>query len=171
MSTSANPIVNKVKQSKLVTIDLEKWIRLEDCMTVDLKDFLFMGLIVKEKEFREALDAIDLTVYEGKIVRLYCSADAIIPKWAWMLAYLKLSERAEAVHIGTDSELITNELLRKIRLYPWDHHQNGFLILKGCSKLDIPDSVYAEAASYASKHAKKVMFGEACSNVPIFKTS
>lgn len=171
MDTATKDIVNKVKKSKLETIDLEKWIQLEECVSIDLKDLLYMGLIVKEKEFRHSVDNLDVSIYEGKVVRLFCSVDTIIPKWAWMLIYVKLSEKAEAVHFGSETDLITLELIRKIREYQWSRHKDGFVILKGCSKLKIPDSVYAEAAYQCSVYAKKVMYGEACSNVPIYKSS
>ena len=171
MSTTPLEIINKVKQSKLITIDFEKWIRIEQIVNVDLKEFLFNGLIVKEKEFREAIEGLDTSRVEGKICRLYCSIDTIIPKWAWMLVTLKLFETAEFVHVTSESDLIRVELLRKIHTHDWAQYTDGFVILKGCSRLDIPEAVYAEATIYCSLYAKKVMYGEACSNVPIYKRS
>lgn len=164
-------LINKVKESKLITIDLEKWIDPKQIVFVDLKEFLFKGLIVREKEFRDALVSFDPTPIEGKIVRLDCSVDTILPKWSWILAKLRLSEAASRVYIGSEEQVIEMELLRKISEHQWDQYQDGFVILKGCSTLDVSKSIYAEAAYQCSRWAKKVMYGEACSNVPLFKKS
>jgi hypothetical protein len=171
MNTQAPEIVNKVKQSKLITIDLEKWVDPEQIFFVDLKEFLFKGLIVKEQEFRDALAVFDTSLVRDKVVRLDCSVETILPKWAWVLAKLKLAEAATAVHIGNLDRAIELELLRKIKNHDWDQYRDGFVILKGCSTLDISGRIYAEAAYECSLRAKKVMYGEACSNVPLFKTS
>lgn len=171
MNSQAPDIINKVKQSKLITIDLEKWVDPEIIYFVDLKEFLFKGLIVKEQHFRDTLAFFDTSLVRNKIVRLDCSVETILPKWAWVLAKLRLAEAATAVHIGSLDEVIELELLRNIRNHDWEQYRDGFVILKGCSTMDISGRIYAEVAYECSISAKKVMYGEACSNVPLFKTS
>ncbi|MEX2602335.1 MAG: DUF2480 family protein [Balneolaceae bacterium] len=162
-------IVNKVKQSKLVTIDLEKLIEGERVEEIDLKQFLFQGLILKEKEFRDQLTEFDWKSYTGANIALFCSADAIIPSWAWMLVTTCLQPYAKEIVYGNRDELRKELLYRKISENDWNVYRDKFVLMKGCSKAKVPEGAYLEATKKLLPVAGKIMYGEACSNVPVYK--
>jgi len=110
----SDTIVNKVANSGLITIDLEKYLPQGDVVTFDLKDHLFMGLILKEKDFREALKNLDWSVYQDKYVSITCTADAIIPAWAYMLVVTYLQNIAKDVYVGTSTEMQKHLLVKNI---------------------------------------------------------
>lgn len=162
-------IVNKVKQSKLETIDLEKTLSGVSVREFDLSEFLFQGLILKEKEYRERLEDHDWEQYQGCNLAVYCSTDAIIPKWAYMLVVQHANDIAEGVYFGRQNEVLEkvyNELLDKI---DWNQYEDRFVLLKGCSKMDISAEIYMTATQKLLPFVKKLMYGEACSNVPVYK--
>ena len=162
-------IVNKVKQSKLETIDLEKVAEGITIKELDLKDFLFHEIILKEKEFREKLNALDWSEYEGAYLTVYCSTDAIIPKWAYMLVVQHAEEFAQNVYFGTKNEALRQLFKEKLDLVDWQKYEGRFVLLKGCSKMDVPPDVYMYATKKLLPHVQKLMYGEACSNVPVYK--
>lgn len=162
-------IVNKVKKSKLVTVDLEKLIEGERVEEIDLKQFLFQGLILKEKEFRNQLSEFEWENYNGANVALYCSTDAIIPSWAWMLVTTCLQPYVKEIVYGNLAELRKELLYRRIGEKDWNVYQDKFVLVKGCSKARVPEGAYLEATRKLLPVAGKIMYGEACSNVPVFK--
>ncbi|MFO7800565.1 DUF2480 family protein [Rhodohalobacter sp.] len=162
-------IVNKVKQSKLETVDLEKLAAGIDVHELDIKDFLFQGLILKEKEYREKLEQHDWSHYEGEHLAIFCSTDAILPKWAFMLIVQYAYPHAEDVLFGNSEDVLHELLTRKLSDVDWKQYQDKFVLLKGCSKMDISSDVYMEATKKLLPHVKKLMYGEACSNVPIYR--
>lgn len=162
-------IVNKVQQSKLETVDLEKLAAGIDVHELDIKDFLFQELILKEKEYREKLEKHDWSQYKGSYLAVYCSTDAILPKWAFMLIVQYAYEYAEDVLFGNREEVMDELLARKLSEVDWNQYQDKFVLLKGCSKMDISSDVYMEATKKLLPHVKKLMYGEACSNVPIYR--
>lgn len=165
-------LVNRVKSSKLLTLDLEKWVDPEKMLELDLAAWLHMGLVVREADFRQALESIDEEAYADQVVWVHCSTDAIVPKWAWILPALRLNGIARAVHIAQDrNEAVQRELLRLSAEHDWEAYSGRFVILKGCSRIEIPESVYADAAVRLSRHAAKILYGEACSNVPLFRAA
>jgi len=162
-------IVNKVKQSKLETVDLEKLAAGIEVRELDIKDFLFQELILKEKEYREKLEQHDWSQYDGVYLAVFCSTDAILPKWAFMLIVQYAYEHAEDVLFGNGEEVMDQLLSRKLSQVDWKQYQDKFVLLKGCSKMDISSDVYMEATKKLLPYAKKLMYGEACSNVPIYR--
>jgi len=164
-------IVNKVKQSKLETVDLEKFAEGITIHELDLKDFLFKELILKEKDFREMMDQHDWPAYDGAYLTVYCSSDAIIPKWAYMLVVQHAQEHAINVYFGAREQAIRQIFREKLDLVEWEKYDGRFVLLKGCSKMDVPPDVYMYATKKLLPHVQKLMYGEACSNVPVYKKS
>ncbi len=162
-------IINKVKQSKLVTIDLEKMVDGVHLFELDLKDFLFHGMILKEADFREKMKVHNWNQYKGGYLAVTCSTDAILPKWAFMLVVQHAEEFAEDVFFGTKDEAIRDLFRKKLDAVLWDQYEGGFVLLKGCSKLHVPPDVYMYATKKLLPHVAKLMYGEACSSVPVYR--
>lgn len=162
-------IVNKVKQSKLETVDLEKLANGITVYELDIKDFLFEGLILKEKDFRNKIEAHDWSQYSEGYLAVYCSTDAIIPKWAYMLIVQYAFEFVEDVLFGNKAEVLSHLLIKKLDSVDWEKYSERFVLLKGCSKIDVSSNVYMAATKKLLPHVKKLMYGEACSNVPIYR--
>lgn len=164
-------IVNKIKQSKLETVDLERFLEGERISVLDIKQFLFRELILKEEEFREKLKLHDWTRYNGAWLAVTCTSDAIIPAWAWMLIAVHAQPHAEEVFYGSADEARKALILQKIREYDWDRYRGRFVLLKGCSKMNVPEGAYLEATKKLLPVAGKLMYGEACSHVPVYRKS
>ncbi len=162
-------IVNKVKQSKLETVDLEKFADGITLHELDLKHYLFHGMILKEAEFREKTEAHDWKQYKGAYLTVYCSTDAIIPKWAYMLVVQHASEFAIDVLFGQKPQALSQIFRQKLDGVNWEYYEDRFVLLKGCSKMDVPADVYMYATKKLLPHVKKLMYGEACSNVPVYR--
>ncbi len=162
-------IVNKVKQSKLETVDLEKFAAGIELHELDLKEYLFHELILKEKDFRQHLDDHDWSQYEGKYLTVICSTDAIIPKWAYMLVVQHAEQYALNVFFGSRAQALTQLFREKLDLVDWGKYSGKFVLLKGCSKMDVPPEIYMYATKKLLPHVQKLMYGEACSNVPVYK--
>jgi hypothetical protein len=162
-------IVNKVQQSKLETVDLEKFAAGVTVHELDLKDFLFQGLILKEGEFREKMDAHNWSGYDGVYLSVFCSTDAIIPKWAFMLVVQYAEGYAEDVFFGNKEDAYREIFRKKLDQVEWSRYKDRFVLLKGCSKMDVPADVYMYATKKLLPHVRKLMYGEACSNVPVYR--
>lgn len=162
-------IVNKVAESALQTIDLEVWIPKEETVLFDLKDFLFMGLIIKEKEFRTSLQQTDTSVYQDKVVLISCSADAIIPMWAYMLVAALLQPVAKELFLGSAEEWKKQKLMLAIAALDTTVYKDQRVVVKGCGDEPIPEAAYLEITNKLRPVAKSIMYGEPCSTVPIFK--
>mgnify|MGYP000667997198 CR=1 FL=1 len=165
----SNVIVNKVAESALITINLEDYYPAESIMLFDLKDFLFMGLILKEKDFREALKNHNWSQYKGKVVAITCSVDAIIPMWAYMLVAAYLQPDASNVFFGTEQKVKEDILINNIRNIDPQDFIDKRIVVKGCGDLPIKESAYLEITKLLRPVAKSIMYGEPCSTVPIFK--
>lgn len=162
-------IVNRVAQSPLVTLDLEEYHEPGERLLYDIKDQLFEGLILKEKDFRHHIKTHDWAVYENKHVAIFCSADAIIPTWAFMLLAAKLEPIASTLIFGDLKRLEEALFFSKLRtINPEDFHGKK-VVLKGCSKIEVPISIYVEATRLLRPFASSIMYGEPCSTVPIYK--
>lgn len=164
-------IENKFAKSGLKTIDLEKFLPKEnDLLEFDLKDFLFRGLLLKEKDFRASVKEFDWQQFEGKGVAIFCSTDAIIPMWACMLVASELNEIAAFFVFGTKEELSAawtrNNIQQQLDIAGLAAER---VIVKGCGKRPIPPEAYVEATRLLRPVVKSLMFGEACSTVPVFK--
>lgn len=162
-------IVNKVANSGLITLDLERFLPQGGTAVFDLKDHLFMGLILKEKDFREALKNTDWTQYEGKYVAVTCSADAIIPVWAYMLVAAYLEPVAKFVYTGTVAELEKHLFLQSLSGLNTEEFTDQRVVVKGCGDIPIEPFAYAEITRRLRPVAKSIMYGEPCSTVPVYK--
>lgn len=162
-------IINKVAESGLITIDPADYYPKEETAVFDLKDFLFMGLILKEKEFREALKQNDWEKFKDKNVAILCSADAIIPIWAYMLVASYLQPIAKNVVVGDEKELKRTVFLKNLSAINEKEFEDKRIVIKGCGETPIEEFVYAEITRLLRPVAKSIMYGEPCSTVPIFK--
>jgi len=162
-------IINKVAESGLVTIDLEDFYPKQDAVLFDLKDYLFMGLILKEKDFRESLKKEDWEKFRNKYVAIACTADAIIPIWAYMLVVSYLQPVAADVIQGDEKELHRYLFIKNIEALNCDEYIDKRIVIKGCGDLPIGEFVYTEITKKLRPIAKSIMYGEPCSTVPVFK--
>lgn len=162
-------IRNRVAESKLMTLDLEEHYPSGERVQLDISQWLYEGLILREKEFRQAVSEIDWESYTGKYVAMFCSTDAIIPAWAYMLLTTKLSPYAEMVITGTPEMLETciyTEVINNMDLSPY---RDKPVIVKGCSSKPVPANAYLLLIRKLQPIAKSIMYGEACSSVPLYK--
>ena len=162
-------IINKVAQSKLITFNLEDYYPEGERMVLDIKDWLYEGFILKEKEFRAFVDAHDWSQYEGAYVAMQCSTDAIVPGWAYLLLSVKLSGIAKKTIQGTLVDLETSIYQSVIANIDVSDYQDKLIIIKGCSKKPVPPNAYLFLAERSKPEAKSIMYGEACSSVPLYK--
>ena len=164
-----NEITNKVALSGIITIDLEEFYTPGERILFDIKDLLFQGLILREKDFREFVKNEDWSKYKNKYVALVCSADAIVPTWAYMLLATQLEPYVKKVVFGNLEILETilyNEVLAKLNI---DDYKDARVVIKGCGNLPVPQAAYVEITRLLRPVAKSIMYGEACSTVPLYK--
>jgi hypothetical protein len=164
-------IINKVAESGLITLDLEEYYPKEQTEGFDLKDHLFMGLILKEKEYREALKKIDWNIYKNKNVYITCTADAVIPMWAYMLAATYLQPVANEVVYGNLDFLHKYLFLKNMSKIDVNDFTDKRVVIKGCGDKMISETAYVEITRLLRPVAKSIMYGEPCSTVPIYKQS
>lgn len=162
-------IINKVEKSGLITLDLEDFYPKETRMLFDLKDYLYEGLVLREKEFRENLSKLDWKMYENAYVAVTCTSDAIVPSWSYLLIANYLTGVAKLISFGTLEDLekdIFTEIIDKMDV---DSYKDKKIIIKGCSRKPVPQNAYLQLIQKLKPIASSLMFGEACSTVPIFK--
>jgi len=165
----AEEIINRVVNSKLKTFDLEEIYPEGERIVLDIKDWLFQELILKEKDFRAFVKKHDWSQYKNSFVAVSCSVDAIIPSWAFMLVVSELTSFANKVVIG-DLELLETDIYQElISFLDFKEYIDLPVIIKGCSNKPIPNSAYAFLIEKLQPIAKSIMFGEACSTLPIYK--
>lgn len=155
--------------SSLITFDLEEFYLPGDRVLIDLKDQLFQGMILREKDLRDFIKVNDWSAYQDKFVAITCSADAVIPTWAYMLIAIALKPYAKAIEFGSLEKLeekLFDEALEKV---DWEQFRNSKIVVKGCSKVNVPASAYVKTVAKLQPLAASLMFGEACSTVPLFK--
>ena len=162
-------IINKVAESGIVSFDLEDLYPKEEIKVFDLKNFLFMGLILKEKDYRLALQQLDWSVYADKNIAILCSADAIIPVWAFMLAVTYLQPIAKTVVLGDEKRLIETVLINRIEQLNTSDYLDKRIVVKGCGEVAIPESAYVAITNKLLPVVKSIMYGEPCSTVPLYK--
>ena len=165
----SDTIINKVAESGLITIDLADYYPKEQIAMFDLKQHLYMGLILKEKEFREALKSLDWEVYKNKVVGLTCSADAVIPPWAYMLIVSYLQPVAKDVVLGNEKEVTKAIFLKNIANINVSAFADQRVVVKGCGDIPVGEFAYIEITKLLRPVAKTIMYGEPCSTVPIYK--
>ena len=162
-------IINRVANSKLVTIDLEDYYPKGERVLFDIKDWLFEGLVLREKDFRQQASEHYWEQYQKKYVALTCSTDAIIPAWAYMLLSTYLEPYATKTVIGDLTLLETSIFQQLIAELEVSQFKDKPIIIKGCSNKPIPDNAYIQLTTKLKPIAKSIMYGEACSSVPLYK--
>lgn len=165
----SDTIVNKVALSPLLSVDLEDYYPKDEIVVFDLKQHLFMELILKEKEFRAGLLNHDWSQYKDKVVAVTCSADAIIPVWAYMLVASYLQPLAKEIVFGNESEALKQQFLRNIASINENDFKDKRVVVKGCGDLQIGEFAYMEITKKLRPVVKSIMYGEPCSTVPIYK--
>ncbi|MCB0464486.1 MAG: DUF2480 family protein [Aequorivita sp.] len=162
-------IINRVANSKLVTFDLEEIYPKGERVSFDISQWLMEGIVLRESEFREKAKQNDWSQYQEKFVALFCSTDAIVPGWAYLLLSLHLAPFAKKVTVGSLEELesiLFAELLQNLDV---SEFEDKAIIIKGCAHRPIPQNAYVLLAQKLQPIAKSIMYGEACSSVPLFK--
>jgi hypothetical protein len=162
-------IVNKVAQSKLITIDLEDWYPKDNRITIDIKDILFQGLILREKDLREYVASTNFDFCKNSLVNIVCSADAVVPTWAYMLLTVHIQPHAKRIFYGYTHDfdsLLYTEIIENLDVAKY---QDGKIIIKGCGSLPVPISAFVALTNKLAPIAKSIMYGEPCSTVPLFK--
>lgn len=163
------PLVNRIAESGIITFNLEEYFPQQEIVTIDLKDYLFQGLILREKEFRQTLKDTDWSKHAEKIVCVYCSTDAIIPVWAYMLLATYVSPVAYRFFVGTKEEFLKAHYYDTLSQLDPLAYEHGRIVIKGCSNKPVPPAAYAYLTEILRPVAKSVMYGEPCSTVPIYK--
>lgn len=164
-----NVIINKVAESALTTIDLADYYPKGETAVFDLKDHLFRGLILREKDFRATLLTYEWEQFRDKYVGITCSTEAIIPMWAYMLVVSNLQPVAKDVLFARGNEIIQNILLKNLTAIRGEDFTDKRVVIKGCGDIALPEAAYVEVTKRLRPFVKSIMFGEPCSTVPIFK--
>lgn len=164
-----NEIVNRVANSSLLTFDLEQLRVKGDRVVYDLKDVLFQGMILREKDFRDHVRDHEWSKYEGKLVAVTCTADAIVPTWAYMLVAVALKPFARRVCFGSLEDMEDTFFTEALNGVDWEQYRGARVVVKGCSDALVPVAAYVEATGRLAGVAASIMYGEPCSTVPIFK--
>ncbi len=162
-------IVNRVANSKLKVIDLEDYYPEGKRFQLDITNWLYEGFVLREKEFRAHVEAHDWTQYEDAYVAMYCSSDAIVPDWAYMLISLKLQDIAKLSIIGSLEDLELVIFTNIITNLKGEDYKNLPVIIKGCAHKPVPSNALVLLSQKLKPYAKSIMFGEACSSVPLYK--
>lgn len=162
-------IVNRVAKSPLITFNLEDYYHQGERVVLDIKDQLFQGMILREKDFRQYVKDLDWSIYKGKNVAITCSEDAIVPTWAYMLLSINMAPYANMVVYGNKEDLewsLYKEALSKVDI---EEFRDKKIVIKGCSKFDVPAAAYVEISRLLQPVASSIMYGEPCSTVPLYK--
>ena len=162
-------IINRVTNSGLVTLDLEDYYHPGERVLYDIKDNLYMGLMLREKDFRAFLKEHDWTSYAGKNVAITCTEDAIVPTWAYMLLTLQLQPYVNTVVFGTLNDLDEKLYFDAIAQIDLETYRDARVVIKGCSKVPVPTAAYVEITRVLRPVAQSLLFGEPCSTVPLYK--
>lgn len=165
----AKEIVNRVAQSPLITFDLEEHYPNGERKSLDLSQWLEQGLILREKTFRATLKAFDFSLYQDTFVALHCSTDALLPAWANLLVTSHLQPFAKKVVWGSLDELETAIFHDLIQSIDVESYKDKPLIIKGCAEKSIPPSAFVALVERLQPHVRSLMYGEACSSVPLYK--
>ncbi len=162
-------IVNRVANSGLINIDLADYSPKQNIAVLEVKDFLFQGIILKEKEFRTSLKEFDFSIYQDKIVAVNCSADAIVPMWAFMLITSYLKGIASDIHFGKKEDVFQQLFQKNIDAIDAKEFEEKKVIVKGCGNIPLSEALYIAITKKLQNTVSSLMFGEACSAVPVLK--
>lgn len=163
------PLVNRVAKSGIITINLEDYYPQEEILVFDIKDYLFRGLILREKDFRAVVLEHNWAQYENKNLAIHCSTDAIVPTWAYQLATISATPYAKNIVQGNVTDFVTAHYYNILPTLDIDSFTDQRIVIKGCSNKPVPISAYTELARLLTPVAKKIMYGEPCSMVPLYK--
>ena len=166
---TTNEIKNRVADSGIVNVDLSTYAPKENILELDLKQFLFDGLVLKEKEFRIALKEFDFNKYDGKVVAVFCGANVIVPMWAYMLITTYLNNANAKIYFGNKNKVMQAIIKENIDSINVDDYKEKRVIVNGCSNIKLSEGLFIAITKKLQKNVKSLMFGEACSAVPIFK--
>lgn len=167
---TTKPLVNKVAQKALVTLNLEDYLPGDaQVVSIDLKDYLFKGLILREVDFRETVKNTNWETYRDKYVALHCSTDAIIPMWAYMVLTAELSGFAKDVVVASPAKALENFLLKNIAALDKEQFKEQRVVIKGCGERPVSEAAYVQITQQLAPVARVIMYGEPCSTVPVFK--
>lgn len=163
------PLVNRVAKSGIITLNLEDYFPKSPTLTFDVADYLFKGLLLREKDFRKALSEHDWTQYKESNLRICCSADAIVPVWAFQLVSIKAAQYADFIGMGTEEAYLSAYYYQVLQSIDWSIYLDKRIVIKGCGEKSVPVAAYAELARLLTPFAKRIMYGEPCSMVPLYK--
>ena len=166
---TTNEIKNRVADSGIVNVNLSDYAPKENILELDLKQFLFDGLVLKEKEFRVALKEFDFNKYDGKVVAVFCGANVIVPMWAYMLITTYLNNANAKIYFGNKNKVTQAIIKENIDGINVDDYKEKRVIVNGCSNITLSEGLFIAITKKLQKNVKSLMFGEACSAVPIFK--
>ena len=167
--SSPEQIINRVSKSSIISLDLETLYPPGERVEYDLAQNLYQGLVLKEMDFRSFVKQYDWTQYEGKHVAITCSADAIIPTWAYMLMTSKLQPYAQTTFLGDKNQLENYLFTKALSKIDPEQYRDAKVVVKGCSNLPVPDAAYVELTTILRPVVASLMFGEPCSTVPVYK--
>ena len=162
-------IVNRIANSPLITIDLTDYAPKKPISVLDIKEFLFEGIFLKEKEFRASLKEFDFSNYTNKVVALNCSSDAIVPMWAFMLVTSYLKTANSEIYFGEKEDVFQQIFTNNINAIDASEFENKKIIVKGCGQIPLTETLYISITKKLQNTVSSLMFGEACSAVPVFK--
>jgi Protein of unknown function (DUF2480) len=166
---SKSEIVNRVANSSLITFDLEQHYPKGERILIDIKDVLHQGLILREKDLRDFIKTHNWQQYQNKFVAIICTADVIIPTWAFMLIAISVNQFAKTVVLGSLQQLEEKVFRDSLSQINWSIYRDAKVVIKGCSKISVPESAYIEVVNNLKPIASSIMFGEACSTIPLYK--
>ena len=165
----SEPLINKVADSGLITFDLTQFLNGKDIVLFDIKQYLFMELILKEKEFRASLLTTDWKAFQDKHVGIYCSIEAVIPMWANMLIASALEPYAKSIHFGNEDQVRADIILEGINKINTNDYKDQRMVIKGCGETPVSESAYIAITHKLKPVVKSIMYGEPCSTVPVYK--
>jgi len=166
---STEPIENKVAKSGLITLEISSFVPKDSILEIDIKDHLWEGIALREKDFRDFIKNNDWQKYQSACVAVHCSADAIIPNWAYMLLASELAEKAREIFFGTPEEFQKHRIIQAIKALDTREFEDERVIVKGCGNELIDYAAYGYVTAVLRPIVKSLMFGEPCSTVPIYK--
>jgi hypothetical protein len=172
MTDTTKPLVNRVAQSALITLDLEEYFpKPEDLAFIDLKEYLFKGLILREADFREVVKNTKWGQYKDKYVAIYCSTNAIIPMWAYMVLTSELAPYALDITCSNAELAAEKFLLHNLAKLDKEQFKGQRVVVKGCGDRKVPEAAFVQITQQLTNIARSIMYGEPCSTVPVFKKS
>lgn len=164
-----NTIRNRIAESGLITFDMESFLQGVAIEVIDIKPWLYKELIIREKDFRAAVKEHDWSTYKDKWVGVHCSNEAIIPTWAYMLISVHLQPYTQNIAFGSEQAVYNKIISNALATLDTSKYKDERIMVKGCSKFNIPESCYMEVVQKLTGIARSVMYGDACANVPLFK--